>query len=432
MIQRIQREIDERCFNLYGIDQADRQAMTAGFGTGGGVGEGVEPTGEASAADAGGEDEDDDAPDGAAGGGDAPTFTTELLSWAVGVAFGRFDLRLATGERQAPPEPDPFDPLPVCSPGMLTGDDGLPPAVPPPGYPIAFPADGVLTDDPGHASDLTARVREVFGVVFGSQADARWQEAAELVAPRGHDLRRWLTREAFGLHLRAYSKSRRRAPIYWQLGTPSGSYSVWLYYHRFSRDTLYTVLNDYVAPKLRHEERRLTGLVQDAGLQPTPGQRRDIAAQEAFVEELRAFREELARVAPLWAPDLNDGVIINSAPLWRLLPQHKAWQREVKACWDKLVSGAYDWAQLAMHLWPERVLPKCATDRSLAIAHGLESAFWSEADDGKWRAREVTDETVHGLIDKRSSEAVRAARDSLLSAPSAGIAAKRRAQGGRG
>ena len=26
-----------------------------------------------------------------------------LLSWAVGVAFGRFDWRLATGERAAPP-----------------------------------------------------------------------------------------------------------------------------------------------------------------------------------------------------------------------------------------------------------------------------------------------------------------------------------------
>ena len=38
-----------------------------------------------------------------------------------------------------------------------------------------------------------------------------------------------------------------------------------------------------------------------------------------------------------------------------------------------------------MHLWPERVVPKCADDRSLAIAHGLENAFWEEDDDGKWQ-----------------------------------------------
>ena len=47
-----------------------------------------------------------------------------LLSWAVGVAFGRFDWRLATGERQALPEPDPFDPLPRKSPGMLPDGTG--------------------------------------------------------------------------------------------------------------------------------------------------------------------------------------------------------------------------------------------------------------------------------------------------------------------
>jgi hypothetical protein len=40
----------------------------------------------------------------------------ELLSWSVGVAFGRFDLRLATGERELPAEPDPFDRLPARSP----------------------------------------------------------------------------------------------------------------------------------------------------------------------------------------------------------------------------------------------------------------------------------------------------------------------------
>ena len=41
-------------------------------------------------------------------------------------------------------------------------------------------------------------------------------------------------------------------------------------------------------------------------------------------------------------------------------------------------AGKYDWAHIAMHLWPERVVPKCATDRSLAIAHGLEDVFWVE------------------------------------------------------
>ena len=88
------------------------------------------------------------------------------------------------------------------------------------------------------------------------------------------------------------------------------------------------------------------------------------------------MRDEVTRVAPLWNPDLDDGVVLVMAPLWRLVPQHKPWQKELKTHWDELCAGKYDWAHLAMHLWPERVVPKCAEDRSLAIAHGLEDVFW--------------------------------------------------------
>src|SRR4029077_6198562 len=107
------------------------------------------------------------------------------------------------------------------------------------------------------------------------------------------------------------------------------------------------------------------------------GQRKQLADQESFVQELRAFREEIARVAPLWNPDLNDGVIINFAPLWRLIA-HRAWQKNVESCWDSLATGEYDWSHLAMHLWPERIVPECQTDRSLVIAHGLFEFFWEE------------------------------------------------------
>jgi hypothetical protein len=195
------------------------------------------------------------------------------------------------------------------------------------------------------------------------------------------------------------------------------SYSVWLYYHRFTKDTFYKVLSDYVTPKLQHEERKLADFIQSAGGSPTASQRKEIAEQEVFVEELRVFREEIARIAPLWNPNLNDGVIINFAPLWRLVPQHRAWQKECKSCWDKLVAGDYDWAHLAMHLWPERVVPKCTEDRSLAIAHGLEEVFWVEDDKGKWQSRMVDPVTIEQLIKERTSAAVKDALKSLLDAP---------------
>jgi hypothetical protein len=37
-----------------------------------------------------------------------------------------------------------------------------------------------------------------------------------------------------------------------------------------------------------------------------------------------------------------------------------------------LEAGEYDWAHLAFTIWPRRVEKLCVTDRSVAIAHGLE------------------------------------------------------------
>ena len=61
-------------------------------------------------------------------------------------------------------------------------------------------------------------------------------------------------------------------------------------------------------------------------------------------------------------------------------------------------------------------MPKCAEDRSLAIAHGLEDTFWVERDDGKWAQREVDAATVERLVQERSSAAVKAALADLLAA----------------
>ncbi|HRS17562.1 MAG TPA: hypothetical protein P5234_15105 [Thermoanaerobaculaceae bacterium] len=400
-LSAIQAEIDDICFALYGLSADDRRRIEQGFGAS------SEAGGEANE-----ETEDADEASEPEGTADAVALTAALVSWAVGVAFGRFDVRLATGERTIPPKPEPFDPLPSRSPGMV------PEAQEPPDSP------DILVDDTGHERDLLARVRAVFDRVFGEKAHAALREAAETLSAKDGELAAWLRESFFEWHIKRYSKSRRKAPIYWQLATPSSSYSVWLYYHRFTRDTLYRVLNDYVAPKLKHEERKLTNLVQGAGPNPSASQRREIDAQERFVEELRALREEAARVAPLWNPDLNDGVIINFAPLWSLVPQHKPWQKECKACWDKLASGDHDWAHLAMHLWPERVVPRCITDRSLAIAHDLEAVFWEEGADGKWKPRKVGKDVVDRLIAERTSASVKAALESLIEAPAPG--------GGRG
>lgn len=375
----LQREIDEVAFELYGISTEDRAAIEMSFDHGAVV--------DPASHDAGDLGSDDGAND------DEPSVeatTDALASWLVGVAFARFDPRLATGDRAMPPEPEPFDPLPSRSPGMWP--EGEEPAQRP----------DILVYDEGHSDDLTARALAV-------------AERVGIDAPE--NLRAWLGKEFFPLHIKMYSKSRRKAPIYWQLATPSASYSVWLYIHAFSKDTLFRVQNDYVAPKLAHEERRLETLSGELRDNATAAQRRELAEQEAFVDELRAFLEEVKRIAPIWKPNLDDGVIINFAPLWRLVPQNRAWQKELKSTWDALCGGKYDWAHLAMHLWPERAVPKCAGDRSLAIAHGLEDAFWVEGTDGRWTARRTPARSINELIGERTSLTVKSALKSFLEAP---------------
>jgi hypothetical protein len=93
-----------------------------------------------------------------------------------------------------------------------------------------------------------------------------------------------------------------------------------------------------------------------------------------FEQELKDFRDELLRVAKFWKPNLNDGVQITAAPLWKLF-RHKPWQKTLRETWDRLEHGDYDWAHLSYSIWPDRVREKCKHDKSLAIAHGLEALY---------------------------------------------------------
>jgi hypothetical protein len=148
--------------------------------------------------------------------------------------------------------------------------------------------------------------------------------------------------------------------------------------------------------------------------------------RDSIVDELTRFRDDLEIIAPLWNPNLIDGVLLNFAPLWRLVPQLASWQRELHDAWQKLCEGSFDWAHIAMHLWPERVVPKCAGNRSLAIAHGLESTFWEKEPNGKWKPRKVTAKEMSALVDERTSQVVKASLNKLVAAQSAGAPAARR------
>ncbi len=103
----IQRDIDRRSFALYGLDESDQRSSLDGFASA--LNEEV---------DAVDDDMDDqaDSDDETTNNLDAVLLAAELVGWAVGVAFGRFDIRIATDNApDLPTETDPFDSLP-CAP----------------------------------------------------------------------------------------------------------------------------------------------------------------------------------------------------------------------------------------------------------------------------------------------------------------------------
>lgn len=281
------------------------------------------------------------------------SYVRDVLSLSVGFIFGRWNVRFAIEGQTDFVVADPFGPLPLRPPAMLQNCDGAPECETAADYPVRIDGDGVLVDDPDHTNDIVRRVREALAVIWPDRSEAIEQEAAEFLVVK--DLREYFRRSGSGGfwldHVRRYSKSRRKAPIYWLLQSSRRNYAIWLYYHRLDKDILFKALLNYAEPKVRLEEDRLKTLLNQKVAAGAAGRaarqlEKDIDKWEALVSELREFRDKLKRVADLHLiPDLNDGVVLNIAPLHELVP----W-REAKDYWDELLAGKYEWSSIGKQL----------------------------------------------------------------------------------
>ena len=218
-LAQIQAEIDAVAFDLYGISPEE---VGAGSDQGSVISgqEGELDTDHRPLAT---EDDEDDTTESA----DLPSLVHGLIEYALGVALGRFDIRLAIGERPHPPEPEPFDPLPACSPGMLVvesdqgsvdsdresdqwavgsgqkgklGTDHRPLTTPPttghrppttssdipPNYPIDIPFNGILVDDEGHPSDIVGKIRDVLDAIFPESGQGPVDSDQQTPLPTAH------------------------------------------------------------------------------------------------------------------------------------------------------------------------------------------------------------------------------------------------------
>jgi hypothetical protein len=205
-----------------------------------------------------------------------------------------------------------------------------------------------------------AGVREV--VQCATETDEEAEEA----------LRRYFERAFFKEHIKKY----RKRPVYWLVQSPEKRYGVWVFHEKMTKDSLFRIRTEYVQPKVNWTESRIQELRKK--LDQVSGREKrqfekDLDEHEDLLSDLNAFSTKLKEIADRgYVPRIDDGVLLNMAPLWEIIP---SWQAEPKKAWVSLEAGEYDWAQHAMDYWPDRVKEKCKSNKSFAIAHGLEELY---------------------------------------------------------
>jgi len=235
-------------------------------------------------------------------------------------------------------------------------------------------SDGVATLIEGHQDDLALKVWNALEIALGESGAS---EVVSTVLGDGNPealLRRYLERDFWKRHLQQYHKR----PVYWLLQSPAKSFSVYVFHERATRDTLPLILGTrYVNGKINQLKNRMDEVRADMKSAEGRGRKlleNDLEDLETKLLDLEAFEAAIRRVLEQkdergetvgWAPEIDDGVLLNLAPLRELTPSWK----EPEKFWHELAEGKYDWSYTAMRYWPDRVLEKCKTNKSYAIAH---------------------------------------------------------------
>lgn len=182
-------------------------------------------------------------------------------------------------------------------------------------YPVPIQEDGILALDDSRHDDIVRGIRRCLAAAFGeSEEYAIEQEIIEILGKPFDDfflkdfLPKW--------HLKKYKKR----PIYWQLVSPRKNYTLYLYYHRLTDDTLSKVLVQFLDPKIQEVETQLERMERqrlqlEDDKRALASHQKEMGKVADFLAELREFRESIERVIPKFHPDIDAGVKANAEPL---------------------------------------------------------------------------------------------------------------------
>jgi hypothetical protein len=324
-LRNLEADIDQAVSRLYGLDEADISAIEREIATH--ESRDVRDEGEI---DENAERATDVTPE---------LWSQQWVSYAVGLVFSRFEAGV-----QASLGRGNFSPRMVDELAQLT----------------VF--EGILVSEQDNPLDLAPRILKALKLMLG-ESGAR--EIIKTACGKGdpeEQLRAWLDKQFWKYHFQLY----RKRPVYWPLQSPRKKFTVWVFHERLTKDSLFGI-RKIVDDRLNLLERQTA----DKRKELAEGNRRAAKNLDKLLEfgdDLREFSNQLKEIVTRgYTPHIDDGVLINAAPLHPLLP---SWP-EARKAWKELENGEYEWSYQAMDHWPDRVKAECTTDKSLAIAHGL-------------------------------------------------------------
>lgn len=287
---------------------------------------------------------------------DKKVMAQEIMMELVGMAFGRWDTAYAKGQKAVPEFGDVFDALPFMP--VVSLDEV------PAGYAVNIPEDGILSNQTEGAICLSSRVRDVMHYLWAERADDLEYELCKLISCKNLQAYFESPTGFFEYHFKRYTKSRRKAPIYWPLSSEDGSLTYWVYYPKLSKNTLPSLIL-----KLRDENEAIRSNINNALVAHDKVLETNLRAQQQQVE---GMIEEITHIIDSgYEPNHDDGVPVTSCPLVNLI-RHRGWNSECASNLDALQKGDYDWSYLAMSMFPSRVTQKAKKDWCMALTHGLE------------------------------------------------------------
>jgi type II restriction/modification system DNA methylase subunit YeeA len=197
-------------------------------------------------------------------------------------------------------------------------DEGKPAAVADPDFIIHHSsfipdANGIVPMMAGEwfRDNINIRLREFLRVTFG---EATLKQNLRFIEDSlGKPLAKYFLTDFYRDHLQTYKKR----PIYWLFQSPKKGFSALVYLHRYTKDTVNTLLNSYLRDFLKKLETRIAHLVE---VEATATANKDKTAARKEREQLQKTLKECQDwerdvILPLAQQrleiDLDDGVKTN-------------------------------------------------------------------------------------------------------------------------